>query len=69
MSAQALREEREYLATLTAIADVIQEQRALREALELATARQRKTIAALLDQAERKVNQIEDEQVSVVLLN
>jgi len=47
---------------------LLAEQRILRESLEIASVSQRKTIKTLISTVERRVAEIEDEEVSVILL-
>lgn len=71
VSSEALREAKAYLEALAAeraLSDLLAEQRILRDSLEIATARQRKTITTLIATVERRVAEIEDEEVAVILL-
>lgn len=67
----AVRQEAEYVAALAAQADMfalLDEQRVLQEALTIATARQRKTISAMINTIERRVAEIEDDEAAIVLI-
>ena len=71
MSATALREEPAYIAALAAEADLfalLDEQRVLQDALEIATARQRKTISTMISTIERRMAEIEEDDAAIVLL-
>lgn len=71
IDAQALREAKAYLASLAAeraLTDLMAEQRILQDSLEIATARQRKQIAGLISTVERRIVEIEEEEVSIILL-
>lgn len=71
IDAQALREAKAYLDALAAeraLTDLLAEQRILQDSLEIATARQRKQIAGLISTVERRIVEIEEEEVSVILL-
>ncbi len=68
MSSEALRQEREYIASIDSIYDLLAEQQILREAVELATASQRKTIASMMKTIERRMDEIEEDEAVIVLL-
>ena len=71
LNAQALREEPAYIAALAAEADLfalLDEQRVLQDALEIATARQRKTISTMISTIERRMAEIEEDDAAIVLL-
>ncbi len=68
---EALKEEQAYVQSLVSEADVyslLEETRILREALELATAKQRKTISTMMKKLERRMVEIEDDEAAIVLL-
>ena len=68
---EAIRQEAEYIAALAAEADMfalLDEQRVLRDALTIATARQRKTISSMIKTIERRVVEIEDDEAAIVLI-
>lgn len=68
---EALKDEPAYIAQLATEADLhalIDERRVLAEALEFATARQRKAISAMVQTIERRVAEIEDDHAAIVLL-
>jgi hypothetical protein len=60
--------EREYIATLASIHDLVEEQKILREAVGIATARQRKTISSMMKTIERRMDEIEEDEAVIVLL-
>jgi hypothetical protein len=67
----ALKEESQYIAALVAessLFDLREETRILQEALEIATARQRKTIEAMQRKIERRMAEIEDDEAAIVLI-
>jgi hypothetical protein len=68
VSSEALRQEREYIASIDSIYDLLAEQQILREAVELATASQRKTISNLMTTITRRVDEIEEDEAVIVLL-
>jgi hypothetical protein len=68
VSSEALRQEREYIASIDSIYDLLAEQQILREAVELATASQRKTIASMMKTIERRMDEIEEDEAVIVLL-
>lgn len=68
---EAVKQEAEYIAALAAEADMfalLDEQRVLQDALTIATARQRKTISAMIKTIERRVVEIEDDEAAIVLI-
>ena len=68
VSSEALRQEREYIASIDSIYDLLAEQQILREAVELATASQRKTISSMMKTIERRMDEIEEDEAVIVLL-
>jgi hypothetical protein len=71
VSPQALREAAAYVESLVVDAslyDLQEEQRILRDALELATAKQRKAVSTMIGKIERRMVEIEEDDAVLVLL-